>query len=79
MQACFDTDCNGATSGSIFGMMHGAKALPEKWTAPLKDGLETGVAGYPLVKISEMASRSLEFIFEIKTKRNEEHEGRNGR
>ncbi len=60
VQACFDTDCNGATVGSIYGMMHGAQALPEKWIGPLHDGLETGIAGYHFVKISEMAKKTAE-------------------
>lgn len=58
VQACFDTDCNGATVGSIFGMLHGTQALPEKWIAPLHDGLETGIAGYHFVSISEMAKKT---------------------
>ena len=60
VEACFDTDCNGATIGSIFGMMHGAKALPGKWIGPLNDRLETGIAGYHLVRISELASEGFE-------------------
>ena len=52
----FDTDCNGTTAGSIFGMMHGAKAVPEKWTAPIRDPLHTGLAGMHTVRISESVS-----------------------
>jgi hypothetical protein len=59
--AGFDTDCNGATVGSIIGMMKGAKALPEKWIAPLNDRLDTGISGYHHVRISEMAKQTLEF------------------
>jgi hypothetical protein len=55
VQACFDTDCNGATVGSIFGMMHGTQALPQKWVASLNDGLATGISGYHFVRISEIA------------------------
>ena len=55
VQAGFDTDCNGATIGSIIGMMLGADGIPEKWTAPFCDTLRTGVADYNLVKISELA------------------------
>lgn len=55
VQAGFDTDCNGATVGSIIGMMLGAGGIPEKWTAPFCDTLRTGVADYNLVKISELA------------------------
>jgi len=55
VQACFDTDCNGATVGSIVGMMLGAGKLPKRWIAPLDDTLKTGVAGYHTVKISALA------------------------
>ena len=65
VQACFDTDCNGATVGSIFGMMHGTGALPQKWTTPLNDTLETGIAGYHLVRISEIASEGFEVYQQI--------------
>jgi len=60
-----DTDCNGATTGSIIGMLLGAKALPEKWTAPLNDQLKSGVDGFGLVKISEMASRTVDTMRKI--------------
>jgi len=58
----FDTDCNGATVGSILGMMHGASALPEKWTAPLNDKIKSGVDGFGLVKISELAERTAAMV-----------------
>ena len=45
--ACFDTDCNGATVGSIMGMMLGAKALPEKWTGVMNDTIHTDLHGLP--------------------------------
>ncbi|HEY3396869.1 MAG TPA: ADP-ribosylglycohydrolase family protein [Armatimonadota bacterium] len=51
----FDTDCNGATAGSILGIMLGAQRLPEKWIAPLQDTLLTGVAGYHRVSLNQMA------------------------
>ena len=62
VQACFDTDCNGATVGSIVGMMMGAKRLPEKWISPLNDTLQTGVSGYYRVSISELARQTLELF-----------------
>lgn len=58
--AGFDTDCNGATVGSIIGMMKGARALPEKWIAPLNDQLDTGLSGYHHVRISEMAQKTMD-------------------
>jgi len=60
VQACFDTDCNGATVGSIMGMMMGANRLPERWISPLNDTLETGVSGYHRVSISDLARQTLE-------------------
>lgn len=59
---CFDTDCNGATAGSIVGMVLGASKLPAKWTDVVNDTLETGVAGYNSVKISEMARKTVRVI-----------------
>lgn len=60
-----DTDCNGATVGSIVGMVLGAKALPQKWISPLNDQLKSGVDGFGLVKISDMAKRTIEVIKKI--------------
>lgn len=58
----WDTDCNGATAGSILGTLLGAKELPEKWTAPINNTLYTGVQGYNKVKISDLAKESLKLI-----------------
>ncbi len=57
-----DTDCNGATVGSIVGMMQGAAKLPASWIDPLCDTLKSGVDGFGMVKISDMASRTLNLI-----------------
>ena len=58
--AGIDTDCNGATVGSIIGMLHGADRLPGKWIDPLNDRLDTGISGYHQVKISDMALLTVE-------------------
>lgn len=60
VSAAFDTDCNGATVGSIIGMILGAEALPEKWIKPLNDQLKSGVDGFGLVRISDMAKRTVD-------------------
>jgi hypothetical protein len=57
VMAGFDTDCNGATAGSVWGVMHGLAALPEKWTSPLRDTVRSGVAGFHELPISELAAR----------------------
>lgn len=36
-----DTDCTCGTLGAIWGIIHGASGLPEKWTAPLNDAIAT--------------------------------------
>jgi len=66
VSACYDTDCNGATAGSVAGMLLGAFRLPKKWIDPLHDTLETGVAHYPrLSKISELAREGFAVYKEI--------------
>jgi len=62
VQACFDTDCNGATVGSVVGMMQGAGALPEKWIAPLGNRLETSLPGYQMVEIDALADECFELF-----------------
>jgi len=57
--AGLDTDCNGATVGSIMGVMIGAEAIPEHWRAPLNDRLESIVTGDSDVRISDLAQRTL--------------------
>ncbi len=54
-----DTDCNGATAGSIWGAAFGAKALPAKWVEPLHDTLHSAVFGFAVNRIGELARRSL--------------------
>ncbi|WP_438494965.1 ADP-ribosylglycohydrolase family protein [Paenibacillus sp. IHBB 3054] len=56
----WDTDCNGATIGSIMGAMLGAEAIPSSWTAPLNDILYAEINGFHPIPISECATRSFE-------------------
>ncbi|BCL31308.1 ADP-ribosylglycohydrolase family protein [Streptomyces aurantiacus] len=43
----WDTDSNGATAGSIAGLLAGApEALPSRWTTPLKNRLATTVGDF---------------------------------
>ena len=62
ISGAFDTDCNGATVGSIVGLVRGAGALPEQWTEPLRDHLRSGVRGFERVPISELAERTVRLI-----------------
>ena len=55
--AGFDTDCNGATCGSLWGVRHGEAALPRRWLRPLRNKLKTGLIDYASVPLDEMAER----------------------
>jgi ADP-ribosylglycohydrolase len=55
VQPGFDTDCNGATVGSILGMMLGAKRIPSSWTRRLNNTLKTNLIGRETVDIEEIA------------------------
>lgn len=60
VQAGFDTDCNGATVGSILGLMRGAEALPGEWVTPLEDTVESALTAYPRENISALARRTVD-------------------
>ena len=62
VESGLDTDCNGATVGSIMGTMLGARRLPRKWVEPLNDTLESLVPGFQSVKISVLAERILKLV-----------------
>ncbi|WP_371672142.1 ADP-ribosylglycohydrolase family protein [Streptomyces sp. NBC_00289] len=52
----WDTDSNGATAGSIAGLLAGApSALPDRWTAPLKNRLATSVGDFNGVGFDTLA------------------------
>jgi len=54
--ACgFDTDCNGATVGSILGIRNGISSLRPEWRAPIKDRITTGIAAYRTATISALS------------------------
>lgn len=62
----WDTDCNGATVGSILGAKLGAKRIPEKWAAPLNDTLYSEVIDFHPIAISECARRSYEVFRKLR-------------
>ena len=42
-----DTDCTGATLGSIFGILYGTKGIPKKWSDPIGLAIKTcAVTGF---------------------------------
>lgn len=52
-----DTDCTGATAGSLFGAMVGARRLPRKWTRPLGDRAESYILGRRRWRSRDVAAR----------------------
>ena len=64
-----DTDCNGATVGSIWGAIYGAERIPGKWTTPLNDTLFSKIPNYDPIAISECARRSVKIAREIKNRK----------
>jgi transcriptional regulator with XRE-family HTH domain/ADP-ribosylglycohydrolase len=58
----FDTDCNGATVGSILGMANGIHSIPEYWTKPISDTLHTSIFGVDTVKISDRVKMTMAHI-----------------
>ncbi len=56
----YDTDCNGATVGSILGVRAGAAGLPEHWIAPLADRVASALGSVQSARISDLAQRTLD-------------------
>lgn len=55
----WDTDCNGATVGSIIGVLHGAKDLPDKWIGPLHNLVRTSLHGFDKSSFDDLAERTI--------------------
>ncbi|MEU6013372.1 ADP-ribosylglycohydrolase family protein [Streptomyces sp. NPDC047515] len=55
----WDTDSNGATAGSLAALLAGSPgALPDHWTAPLKNRLATSVAGFDSIGFDALAEQT---------------------
>lgn len=58
----FDTDCNGATVGSVWGIVNGVEAIPAKWSSVFNDTMTSHLMHYREIGISELARRMSELI-----------------
>jgi len=58
----FDTDCNGATVGSVLGLKNGFKKIPSEFIIPLNDTVSTGISENSKLRISKLAERTLKII-----------------
>jgi hypothetical protein len=58
----FDTDCNGATVGSILGMRGGEGCIDEYWKAPTYGMLDTTVVGAQKSPISKLVDDTMKHL-----------------
>ncbi|MEE1755013.1 ADP-ribosylglycohydrolase family protein [Streptomyces sp. SP18CS02] len=57
----WDTDSNGATAGSVAGLLAGhPEAMPERWTSPLKNRLTTSVHTFDGIGFDTLAALTLQ-------------------
>ena len=54
----FDTDCNGATVGSVLGMRNGAASIDKKWLKPINNKIHTSIFGIGTVTISDLVEKT---------------------
>jgi ADP-ribosylglycohydrolase len=59
VQGGWDTDSNGATAGSVAGIISGADRLPSHWTVPLNDTARSAIRGFDRSRISDLAARTV--------------------
>ena len=58
VQGGWDTDCNGATCGSMVGAIGGAASLHSTLVAPLNDTIKPSVIGFQEISMTELAERT---------------------
>lgn len=58
----FDTDCNGATVGSVLGMAYGSACISDEWTAPVNDTLCTSIFGVDRLSIRKCAENTIKHV-----------------
>lgn len=62
VQSGYDTDCNGATVGSVVGMLCGGEVIPPEWKAPLGGKLATELVKVGTVEIETLVDRTLSHL-----------------
>lgn len=58
----FDTDCNGATVGSVVGLHQGIGGIDRRWLDPVKPTVSSGVHGYEFMTVDEAVRRTRAII-----------------
>lgn len=62
VETAFDTDCNGATVGSVLGMRGGIGCIDEFWRKPVNGKIQTSIFGVETVDIAQAVEKTLEHI-----------------
>ena len=62
----FDTDCNGATAGSVIGMARSFAHIPNAWTDCFAGKLQTHITGWSEVEIESLIALTRKHIREKK-------------
>lgn len=62
VQTGFDTDCNGATVGSVIGMLRGSSAIGEAWRKPVNDQVDTAILGVGRIRLRRAAEMTLKHL-----------------
>lgn len=61
--AGWDTDCNGATVGGLFGLT--GASIPDAWTQPWAGRIGVGLAGYAELQLDDVVARTIAVAREI--------------
>lgn len=64
----WDTDCTGATVGSIIGAFGGGRNVPHHWTHRLNNTLKSQVLGYHPIAIDEAARKAVAIARKVMSK-----------
>lgn len=62
VMCCFDTDCNGATVGSVLGMANGFATVDPVWYAPFNNIIGTAIFGKESITFDEAVAKTMEHI-----------------
>ncbi len=65
--AGWDTDCNGATVGGLWGLS--GRRIPEHWTAPWRGCVGVTLAGIGELQVDDLVARTLHVARQIRTER----------
>ncbi len=61
----FDTDCNGATVGSVLGMRNTIDGIDEYWKKPINGKIHTSIFGVGTVDIEKAVDKTIEHINQV--------------